>query len=89
METPWRTLLWGTLAAALAVTLVLKALDAHARNAGIHRRIRAAEAELDRIQRDQRRMRAEMKALSEDPLYLQSELDRSPAGRQREPIVEK
>lgn len=89
METPWRSLLWGTLAAALALALLLKALDAHERNAGFHRRIRAAEAELDRIQREDRRMRAEMKALAEDPLYRQSVQDRPPAGRRQEPIVEK
>ena len=86
---PWRSLLWGTLAATLALSLIVKAVDAHGRNAGIHRRIRAADAELNRIQAEERRMRAELKALKDDPLYLQSILDRPPAGRRTEPIVER
>ena len=50
---------------------------------------RAADAELNRIQAEERRMRAELKALKDDPLYLQSILDRPPAGRRTEPIVER
>ena len=86
---PWRSLLWGTLAGALAISLGVKAIDAHGRNAGLHRRIRATEAELERIRGDEARMRAELKALSEDPLYVESVLKRPSAGPPREPVVEK
>ncbi len=86
---PWRTLLWGALAGALAVALVVKAVDAHGRNADLHRRIQAAQGELERIRRDESRMRAELKALDEDPLYLESVLKRPPAGSPRGPVVEK
>lgn len=85
---PWRSLLWGTLAGALAVSLVVKAVDAHGRNAAIHRRLKATEAELGRMRGDEKRMRAELKALSEDPIYLESILNR-PAAGPRDPIVEK
>ena len=86
---PWRRILWGTLAAALAVALVVKAADAHGRNAGLHRRLKATQVELERVRGDQSRMRAELRALNEDPLYLESVLKRSPAGPPREPVVEK
>lgn len=88
-RSPWRSLLWGALAGALALALVVKAVDAHGRNADLHRRIQAAQDELDRIRREETRMRAELKALDEDPLYLESVLKRPPAGRPREPVVEK
>ena len=86
---PWRALLWGTLAGTLAISLVAKAVDAHGRNAGIHRRLKATQAELDRVRSDESRMRAELKALGEDPLYLESVLKRPPAGQPREPVVER
>ena len=85
----WRGLLWGALAGALAISLVVKAVDAHGRNAGLHRRIQATEVELDRTRRDEGRMRAELKALNEDPLYVESVLKRSAAGMPKEPVVEK
>ena len=86
---PWRALLWGGLAAALAISLVVKAVDAHGRNAAVHRRLKATQDELDRIQRDESRMRAELKALNEDPLYLESVLKRPAAGGPRTPVVER
>jgi hypothetical protein len=84
-----RVILWGALAGALAISLAVKAVDAHGRNAGIHRRIKATEAELDRIRRDENRMRAELKALNEDPLYVDSVLKRPASGRPQEPVIEK
>jgi hypothetical protein len=83
-----RALLWGALAGALAISLAVKAVDAHGRNAGLHRRLMESEWELQRIQRDEARMRDELKALKEDPLYLQSVLNPPPAGPQ-EPVVER
>ncbi|HZL72223.1 MAG TPA: hypothetical protein VFC86_07175 [Planctomycetota bacterium] len=88
-ESPWRGLMWGTLAGILAISLVVKAVETHGRNAGLHRRLKATEAELDRIQADEARMRAELKALSEDPLYLESVIQRPPAGPPGAPVVEK
>jgi len=88
-STPWRSLLWGTLAAALAVSLVVKAVDAHGRNAALHRRLTATQLEVERIRGDQSRMRAELRALNDDPLYVESALKRAPAGTPREPVVEK
>ncbi|HEU4339163.1 MAG TPA: hypothetical protein VFS19_03770 [Planctomycetota bacterium] len=88
-ESPLRALLWGALAAVLGVSLVVKAVDAHGRNAALHRRLKSTEAELERIQADQGRMRAELKALNEDPLYLDSMMQRTAAGNPREPVVEK
>jgi hypothetical protein len=84
----WRSLLWGTLSCALALTLVAKAVDAHGRNAVLHRRLVDTERELERIQRDENRMRAELRALQEDPLYLQSMIERTPAGT-GEPVIER
>ena len=88
-ESPWRALMWGALAGILAISLVLKAVEAHGRNAGLHRRLKATEAELDRVLADEARMRAELKALNEDPLYLESVIQRAPAGRPGAPVVEK
>jgi len=88
-ESPLRSLLWGVLAAVLGISLIVKAVDAHGRNAALHRRLKATEAELDRIQADKGRMSAELKALNEDPLYLDSMLQRTAAGNPREPVVEK
>lgn len=81
-------LLWGALAGALALSLAVKALDAHGRNASLHRRLMETDEELRRIQKDETRMRDELKALKEDPLYQQSVLDPPPA-RPREPVVER
>jgi hypothetical protein len=88
-ESPWRLLLWGALAGILGISLAVKAVEAHGRNAGLHRRLKATENELHRVQADEARMRAELKALTEDPLYLESVLQRPPAGRPQGPIVEK
>ena len=87
--TPWRTLLWGGLAVALAIALALKAVDAHGRNAALYRKLKAAQAELDRVEGDERRMRSELKALNEDPIYRESVLDRPVGARSNEPVVEK
>lgn len=87
--TPWRTLLWGGLAVALAIALAVKAADAHGRNAALYRKLKAAQAELDRVEGDERRMRSELKALNEDPIYRESVLERPVGGRSNEPVVEK
>ena len=87
--TPWRTLLWGGLAVALAIALAVKAVDAHGRNAALYRKLKAAQAELDRVEGDERRMRSELKALNEDPIYRESVLDRPVGARSNEPVVEK
>jgi hypothetical protein len=85
----WRTLLWGGLAIGLAIALALKAVDAHGRNAALYRKLKAAQAELDRVEGDERRMRSELKALNEDPIYRESVLDRPVGARSNEPVVEK
>jgi hypothetical protein len=81
-------LLWGALAGALALSLAVKAVDAHGRNATLHRRLMETDQELRRVRTDENRMRDELKALKEDPLYLQSMMDPPPA-RPREPVVER
>ena len=70
------------------MTLIAKAVDAHGRNAVLHWRLVDTELQLERIRRDENRMRAELRALQEDPLYLQSVMERAPAGP-REPVIEK
>lgn len=87
--TAWRSILFGALSVGLAVALIAKAVDAHGRNAGLHRRLKAIERELEREQRDESRMRAELRALKDDPLYLESMLDPSPAVRRTGPVIER
>lgn len=85
---PWRAALCGALSAALAVVLLAKAVETHGRNAELQRRVRATGFELERIRNDQTRMRAELKALNEDPIYLDAVLNRPPVGRSQEPLIE-
>lgn len=87
--TPLGGWMWGILAAALAVALVLKAADAHGRNAVLHTKLVGAQAELDRIRTGKKRMRDELKALNEDPAYIDSMLKRRAAGGPEAPVVER
>lgn len=69
-----RTWGYGTLAAALALVLVSGAWDAHRRNAVLLKDLQEADAEVERVQADSRRLRAELKALNEDPVYVEGVL---------------
>lgn len=86
--TPLGGWMWGILSAALAVALVLKAVEAHGRNAVLHTKLVGAQAELDRLRTDKKRMRDELKALNDDPAYIDAILKRRAAGGPEAPVVE-
>ena len=86
--TPLGGWMWGILAGALAVALVLKGVDAHGRNAVLHLKLVGAQAELDRLRTDKKRMRDELKALKDDPAYIDAILKRRAAGGPEAPVVE-
>lgn len=86
--TPLGGWMWGILAGALAVALVLNAVDAHGRNAVLHTKLVGAQAELERIRTDKKRMRDELKALSDDPAYIDAVLKRRAVGGPEAPVVE-
>src|SRR5258706_12654415 len=87
--TPLCGWMWGILAAGLAVALVMKAVDAHGRNAVLHMKLVGAQAELDRLRTDKKRMRDELKALKDDPAYIDAILKRRAAGGPEAPVVER
>jgi hypothetical protein len=88
-EPPFRGWLWGVLGGAVALVLVVRGVEAHQRNADLHRRVVRTQAELDLLGAEQNRMREELRALHEDPLYIESMLKRRPAGDSSVPVVEK
>jgi len=88
-ESPFRGWLWGVLGAAVALVLVVRGVEAHHRNAELHRKVVRAQAELDALGAERSRMRDEIRALTDDPLYIDSVLKRRPAGDSSEPVVEK
>ena len=88
-ESPFRGWLWGLLGAAVALVLVVRGAEAHQRNAELHRKVVRAQAELEALEFERNRMRDEIRALNEDPLYIDSVLKRRPAGESSEPVVEK
>ena len=81
--------MWGILAGALAVALILKSVDAHGRNAVLHAKLVEAQGDLDRIRADKKRMRDELKALKEDPAYIDAVLKRRAPGGSEAPVVER
>ncbi len=65
---------WAAVAVVLAGALSWRAVDAHALNAELHRRLSEAEAEFARQEAQRERARAELKALDRDPTYVESKL---------------
>jgi len=87
--TPLGGWMWGILAAAIGVALILKSVDAHGRNAVLHSKLVEAQGDLDRIRSDKKRMRDELKALKEDPAYIDAVLKRRAPGGSEAPVVER
>ena len=68
---PW---FWGVLAGALALVLAVRGWDAHLRNAEVVGELGRVESDLERIRADQARLKSELRALQEDPVYVESVL---------------
>lgn len=69
------TVIWGAVLAALALlagVLVWRAAGAHRGNAELCRRYAEAERELERLEAAGRRFRAELDAIENDPVYVES-----------------
>ncbi len=64
----------GALAAAFVVVLSAGAWDAHHRNARVLRDLQEAEADLARVRAESDRLKAELRALNEDPVYVEGVL---------------
>lgn len=67
---------WVAVAALLAAALAWRAADAHRANAALYRRLCETEAELARQEAERERLRAELEALENDPMYVETLLRR-------------
>lgn len=81
----WPALLKGAAVAGMLVALAVGGWDAHLRNARLARDLARAEADLERVRASKARLNDELKALDEDPLYVDSVLQWMKAAARTEP----
>ncbi|MBI2932259.1 MAG: hypothetical protein HYY16_11460 [Planctomycetes bacterium] len=67
-------MMWATAALVLSAALTWRAVDAHSANAELFRKISSEESELDRRNSERVRLKAELDALENDPMYIEQAL---------------